>query len=58
MRIQKTLAALYSLFVAQCLTLAAFAVEVTEPAGAAHGYPGLCTTSTEKNSLTANSGNG
>ena len=41
MRIQKTLAALSSLFVAQCLTLAAFAVEVTEPAGAAHGYPGL-----------------
>ena len=42
MRIQKTLAALCSLFVAQWLTLAAFAVEVTEPAGAAHGYPGLC----------------
>ena len=41
MRIQKTLAALCSLFVAQSLTLAAFAVEVTEPAGAAHGYPGL-----------------
>jgi hypothetical protein len=42
MRIQQTLAALCSLFVAQWLTLAAFAVEVTEPAGAAHGYPGLC----------------
>ncbi len=41
MRIQKALAALCSLFLAQCLTLAAFAVEVTEPAGAAHGYPGL-----------------
>jgi hypothetical protein len=41
MRIQKTLTALCSLFVAQCLTLATFAVEVTEPAGAAHGYPGL-----------------
>jgi hypothetical protein len=41
MRIQKTLAALCSLFVAQSLTLAAFAVEVTEPAGAAQGYPGL-----------------
>jgi len=41
MRIQKTLAALCSFFLAQCLTLAAFAVEVTEPAGAAHGYPGL-----------------
>ena len=41
MRIQKTLATLCSLFVAQCLTLAAFAVEVAEPAGAAHGYPGL-----------------
>src|SRR5258705_2942260 len=41
MRIQKILAALCSLFVAQCLTLPAFAVEVAEPAGAAHGYPGL-----------------
>ena len=41
MRIRKTLAALCSLFVAQCLTLPAFAVEVTEPAAAAHGYPGL-----------------
>jgi hypothetical protein len=41
MRIQKTLAALCSLFVAQCLTLPAFAVQVAEPAGAAHGYPGL-----------------
>jgi hypothetical protein len=41
MRIQKTLAALGSIFVAECLVLSAFAVEVTEPAGAAHGYPGL-----------------
>jgi hypothetical protein len=41
MRIQKTLATLCSLFVAQWLTLAAFAVKVAELAGAAHGYPGL-----------------
>ena len=41
MRMKKTSVALCSLFVAQCLTLAAFAVEVAEPAGAAHGYPGL-----------------
>jgi hypothetical protein len=42
MRIQKTLAAIGAIFVAQCLTLAAFAVEVSEPAAASHGYPGLC----------------
>jgi len=42
MRIQKALAALCSIFVAECFVLSAFAIEVTEPAGAAHGYPGLC----------------
>jgi hypothetical protein len=42
MRIQKTLAAIGAIFVAQCLTLTAFAVEVSEPAAASHGYPGLC----------------
>jgi hypothetical protein len=42
MRIQKTLAALCSIFLAQCFTLSAFAIETTEPAGAARGYPGLC----------------
>jgi hypothetical protein len=41
MRIKKTLAALCSILVAECLTLSAFAIEVTEPAAAAHGYPGL-----------------
>src|SRR6266478_6324331 len=42
MRIQKALAALCSIFVVEYLVLSAFAIEVTEPAGAAHGYPGLC----------------
>jgi len=41
MRIQKTLAALCSILVVECLALSAFAVEVTEPAAAAHGYPGV-----------------
>src|SRR5215212_6780441 len=48
MRIQKTLVVLCSLFVAQCLILAAFAVDVAEPAGAAHGYPGLYDTKGKK----------
>jgi hypothetical protein len=42
MRIQKTVAALCSIFVAQCLIVSAFALKVTEPAAASHGYPGLC----------------
>ena len=37
----KILAAMYSIFIAQWLAVSAFAVEVTQPAGAAHGYPGL-----------------
>jgi hypothetical protein len=41
MRIKKTLAALCSILIAECLTLSAFSIEVTEPAAAAHGYPGL-----------------
>jgi len=41
MRIQKTLAVLCSILVVECLALSAFAVEVTEPAAAAHGYPGV-----------------
>ena len=36
------LAALCSILVAECVTLSAFAIKVTEPAAAAHGYPGLC----------------
>jgi len=36
-----TLAVLCSIVIAECLTLSTFAVEVTQPAGAAHGYPGL-----------------
>jgi len=42
MRIQKPLAALCSIFLIECLALPGFAIEVTQPAGAAHGYPGLC----------------
>ena len=38
---QKILTALCSTFVAQCVAVSAFAVEVTEPAAAAHGYPGV-----------------
>jgi hypothetical protein len=33
---------LYSAFAAGLFTTPIFALEVTEPAGAAHGYPGLC----------------
>ena len=42
MFVQRKLAALCSIFLAECLTLSAFAIELTEPAAAAHGYPGLC----------------
>jgi len=41
MFVGRILAALCSIFVAECLTLSVFAVEVTQPSGAAHGYPGL-----------------
>ena len=42
MFVHRKLAVLYSLFVAGYLAVSAFAIEVTEPAGAAHGYPALC----------------
>src|SRR6266705_825094 len=42
MFVHRKLAVLYSLFVAGYLAVSAFAIEVTEPAAAAHGYPGLC----------------
>jgi hypothetical protein len=42
MRTQNTFAAFCSIFVVKCLIVSAAAIEVTEPAGAAHGYPGLC----------------
>src|SRR5262249_28077688 len=32
----------FSILTAECLTLPALAIEVTELAGALHGYPGLC----------------
>jgi hypothetical protein len=44
----KKLAVLYSAFVAGFLATPIFALEVTESAGAAHGYPGLCDISGKK----------
>src|SRR5438034_7391117 len=41
MFVHRKLAVLYSLFVAGYLAVSTFAIEVTEPAAAAHGYPGL-----------------
>ena len=48
MRVQKTLAVLCSIFVAECVALSAFAVQVTESAAESHGYPGLCDMSGKK----------
>jgi hypothetical protein len=42
MFVQRKLAALCSILLTECITLSAFAVKVTEPAAAAHAYPGLC----------------
>src|SRR5437667_12782822 len=36
------LVALLSILAAECFSVPLFAIEVTELAGAAHGYPGLC----------------
>jgi len=41
MFVRRILLALCSMFLAECLTVPVSAVEVTQPAGAAHGYPGL-----------------
>jgi hypothetical protein len=41
MFVQRKLTALCSMLVTMCITLSAFAIKVTEPAAAAHGYPGL-----------------
>src|SRR5436190_20544967 len=41
MLVHRKLAALCSIFIAECLTVSVPAIEVTQPAGAAHGYPGL-----------------
>jgi hypothetical protein len=49
MFVERKLAALFSIFVAGWLTLHASAIEVTELAGAAHGYPGLCEAQPKKN---------
>src|SRR5438876_7522631 len=42
MFIRRTLTVLFSILGAQWLALSVLAIEVTQPAGAAHGYPGLC----------------
>src|SRR5213083_2032616 len=42
MRVKKRRAVLLSIFAAGCIVTPVFAIEVTELAGAAHGYPGLC----------------
>jgi len=39
---KNTRAVLLSIFSLGCIAGSAFAIEVTEPAGAAHGFPGLC----------------
>jgi len=41
-------AVFFSLLVAGCMAGSLFALEVTEPAGAAHGYPGLCSINGKK----------
>ena len=42
MFVQRKLTVLCSILVTMCVTLSAFAIKVTEPAAASHGYPGLC----------------
>jgi hypothetical protein len=42
MQPKRKCAGLVSLLAAGCIATHVFAIEVTEPAGAAHGYPGLC----------------
>jgi hypothetical protein len=44
----KKLAGLFSIFAAGFFAISIFALEVTEPAGAAHGYPGLCSINGKK----------
>jgi hypothetical protein len=39
---KRSRATLLSILSAACITVPVFAIEVTEPAGAAHGFPGLC----------------
>jgi hypothetical protein len=48
MFVHRKLAALCSIVVAECLIVSAFAIQVTQPAAAAHGYPGLYDTSGKK----------
>jgi hypothetical protein len=39
---KRSLAAFFSIVVAGCIAGRVYSIEVTEPAGAAHGYPALC----------------
>ena len=39
---KRMLATIFLIVIAECLDVPVFGIEVTEPAGAAHGYPGLC----------------
>src|SRR5437667_5800166 len=45
---QRQWAGLFSILAVGCIAAPVFAIEVTEPAGAAHGYPGLCNSSGRK----------
>src|SRR5262249_30078262 len=42
MFVHRKLAVLCSILLVECVTLSAFAIKVTEPTAASHGYPGLC----------------
>ena len=53
----RNLVTIFSILALGVIVAPVFALEVIKPAGAAHGYPGLCDIN-GKNSLTANSGNG
>src|SRR5438552_13195607 len=48
MVVRRKLAAFCSILGAQWLALSVLAIELTQPAGAAHGYPGLCDINGEK----------
>jgi hypothetical protein len=45
---KKNVLAIFAILAVECFTVPLFAIEVTELAGAAHGYPGLCDSSGKK----------
>jgi len=45
---KRTWAGLFSWIGAVFIPASSYAIEVTDPAGAAHGYPGLCDTNGKK----------